>query len=132
MAITQQQFNHLKEMGVNVWQQRNSKHTIEYSAETLTSKNTEPSVSTSIAFDLNQLTQQQLFADVLQCIDISIGEITTENNIMNLGLFKWQFKDTDSITFSKNVLTTPMLAAFESNSQLKKDLWQINQQKVLP
>ena len=131
MAITQRQFNHLKEMGVNVWQQRNSEHTIENSAETLTSKNTNTPVSTSIAFDLNQLTQQQLFADVLQCIDISIGEITTENNIMNLGLFNWQFKETDSITFSKSVLTTPMLTAFESNSQLKKDLWQIIQQKVL-
>ncbi|WP_441002879.1 DNA polymerase III subunit psi [Pseudocolwellia agarivorans] len=131
MAITQRQFNHLKEMGVNVWQQRNSEHTIEHSAENPETKNTEPSVSTSLAFDLNQLTQQQLFVDVLQCIDISIGEITSENNIMNLGLFNWQFKETDSITFSKSVLTTPMLTAFESNSQLKKDLWQIIQQKVL-
>ena len=131
MAITQRQFNHLKEMGVNVWQQRNSEHTIENSAETLTSKNTEPSVSTSIAFDLNQLTQQQLFADVLQCIDISIGEVTTENNIMNLGLFNWQFKETDTITFSKSILTTPLLTAFENSTQLKKDLWQIIQQKVL-
>jgi len=131
MAITQRQFNHLKEMGVNVWQQRNSEHTIENSAETLTSKNTNTPVSTSIAFDLNQLSQQQLFADVLQCIDISIGEITTENNIMNLGLFNWQFKETDTITFSKSVLTTPLLTAFENSTQLKKDLWQIIQQKVL-
>ena len=131
MAITQRQFNHLKEMGVNVWQQRNSEHTIENSAETLTSKNTNTPVSSSLAFDLNQLSQQQLFADVLQCIDISIGEITTENNIMNLGLFNWQFKETDTITFSKSVLTTPLLTAFENSTQLKKDLWQIIQQKVL-
>ncbi|WP_426369915.1 DNA polymerase III subunit psi [Pseudocolwellia sp. HL-MZ7] len=127
MAITQRQFNHLNEMGINVWQQRDTDN----SAVALESKNTNIPVSTSLAFDLDQLSQQQLFSDILLCIDISIGEVTTENNIMNLGLFNWQFKETDTITFSKSILTTPLLTAFENSTQLKKDLWQIIQQKVL-
>ncbi|WP_426358132.1 DNA polymerase III subunit psi [Pseudocolwellia sp. HL-MZ19] len=127
MAITQRQFNHLNEMGINVWQQRDTDN----SAVALESKNANIPVSTSLAFDLDQLSQQQLFSDILLCIDISIGEVTTANNIMNLGLFNWQFKETDTITFSKSILTTPLLTAFENSTQLKKDLWQIIQQKVL-
>jgi len=124
-------------MGIKVWQQRGT----ENSSAVIVSSDTNPidenntqtnhSQVAPIAIDSTLLSQSTLFTDILQCIDISIGEVVIDNNQINLGLLNWRFIETDSITFSKNTLTTPVITAFENSTKLKKALWQIIQQEVL-
>jgi DNA polymerase III psi subunit len=134
MTITQRQFNYLNEMGIKVWRQRNTENT----PEVITSSNNHVNSThksntpiTPILIDSNRLFQHTLFTDILQSIDISIGEVVIDNNQINLGLFNWQFIETDTISFSKNILTTPVIATFEEKPELKKDLWKVIQQEVL-
>lgn len=125
MTITKRQFNHLSEMGINVWQQRSA-------SNTLKADETESTLQAAIiSIDENSLTQQTLFTDILQCLDLSLGEVTFENNLINLGLFNWQFIETDTISFTHNTLSTPAINAFITNNSLKKELWVTIQKEVL-
>lgn len=124
MAITQRQFNHLNEIGITVWQRRNTSNTNSPS-------NNASSSSLPLAIHYNELIKLTLFTDILQCIGISIGEVNIENNVIDLGLFNWQFSENDLITFDNNILSTPAITAFETSTKLKKDLWRTIQQKVL-
>ncbi|XPF94031.1 DNA polymerase III subunit psi [Colwellia sp. RE-S-Sl-9] len=124
MTITKRQFNHLNEMGIKVWQQRTS-------SEEQLADNTNNSQATSQLIDPKSLTEHLLFTDILQSINVSIGEITIKNNMIDLGLFNWQFIETDAITFANSTLSTPVITAFENSVKLKKELWKIIQQKVL-
>lgn len=122
MTITKRQFSHLSEMGIDVWQQRN------------TSKPPETSETDNIStlpIDPNTLTQHVMFTDILQCLGLSIGEIIIENNIMNLGLFNWQFTKTNTISFAHNTLSTPDINTFITRKNLKKYLWITIQQEIL-
>lgn len=127
MTITQRQFNHLNEIGINVWQQRNTSS----STENIDTQSKNTSQTALLPIDSSLLTQHVVFTDILQSIDTSIGEVTIENNIINLGLFNWQFIETDSITFANSTLSTPVITAFENSVKLKKELWKTLQQKVL-
>lgn len=127
MTITERQFNHLNEIGINVWLQRNTSSSTE--DIDIQSKNT--SQTAILPIDSNLLTQHIVFTDVLQSIDTSIGEVTIENNIINLGLFNWQFIETDSIIFANSTLSTPVITTIENSVKLKKELWKTLQQKVL-
>ncbi|WP_076418294.1 DNA polymerase III subunit psi [Colwellia sp. UCD-KL20] len=124
MTITKRQFNHLNEMGIKVWQQRNS-------SEEQLAGNPNTSQALSPFIDPKLLTQHLLFTDILQSINVSIGEITIKNNVIDLGLFNWQFIETESITFANSTLSTPVITAFENSVKLKKELWKTLQQKVL-
>jgi hypothetical protein len=127
MTVTKQQFNYLNEIGIKLLQQRNTSSSPEVSLPDNTST---PQV-TPLPIDSNTLTQHVLFMDILQSIDISIGEVAIDNNVINLGLFNWQFIETESITFTDSTLSTPVITAFENNTSLKINLWKTIQQEVL-
>jgi len=127
MTITKRQFNHLNAMGINVWQQRNTLNTL----ETSEANDQDPLQITSLSIDSNALTQHLIFTDILQCLGLSLGEVTIEKKVINLGLFNWQFIETENISFANNTLSTPELNAFITRKTLKKDLWITIQQEVL-
>lgn len=127
MTITKRQFNHLSKMGIDVWQQRNTPE----SPETSETDNTNTLQAIALPIDSNTLTQHIMFTDILQCLELSIGEIIIENNIINLGLFNWQFTNTDIISFAHNTLSTPDINTFITRKNLKKDLWITIQQEIL-
>jgi len=124
MTITQRQFNHLNEMGVMVWQ-RKAPVSVE------ANKQNDTTIQNRVPIDNNVLTQYNLLTDIFQCLALSVGEVTIEENMINLGLFNWQFIDTETITFSQNTLTTPALDTLINNSAFKKALWATIQQEVL-
>jgi len=124
MTITQRQFNHLNEMGVMVWQ-RKAPVSVE------TNKQSKTTIQNRVPIDNNVLTQYNLLTDIFQCLALPVGEVTIEENMINLGLFNWQFIDTETITFSQNILTTPALDTLINNSAFKKALWATIQQEVL-
>jgi len=133
MTVNQRQFDQLTEMGINLWQHKvvadthnfsstdNDKPTINYIEQTETT--------------LSDLFEKQIFIDILQSVDISIGEISHKNNHLDLGLFNWYFNstvnDTPAIYYDKNNLFTPSIKLVSQSSVLKKQLWQTIQQKIL-
>lgn len=127
MTITKRQFNYLNEMGINVWQQRNTLNAL----ETSDAENTKTLQPTLLPIDASSLTQHVMFTDILQCLGLSLGEVTIENNVINLGLFNWQFIENDTVSFTNNTLSTPELNTFITRKTLKKDLWLTIQQEVL-
>ena len=86
MSINQRQYQQLTEMGISLWQ-----------SNSIAFNNT-PSIQTNVEHNisyLNQdieslaaLTKQTFFTDLLLTFELSIGEITAQQDHLDLGLFK--------------------------------------------
>jgi DNA polymerase III psi subunit len=126
MTVTKRQYSHLSEMGINVWQQRNTEPTNSADENASNLPN-----SQFLRIDPTLVTDNLFFQDVLHSINCSVGDATVENNTINLGLINWRFIESNNIDFSHNVLITPPLQSLSNNTALKRELWQILNTKVL-
>jgi DNA polymerase III psi subunit len=119
MSINQHQFEQLTEMGISLWQHRTD--------ETPSDKGAlQPKSYLNI--NLNDLTSQQLFNDILLATGLSIGEINHQSDHLNLGLFNWYFTEKSSkneIQWLEQQLVTPSIDEISKSPALKKQLWQL-------
>jgi len=119
MSINQHQFEQLTEMGISLWQHR--------SDETPNNKIAlQPKSYLNI--NLDDLTSQQLFNDIILAAGLSIGEISHHSDHLNLGLFNWYFTEKssrDEIQWFEQQLITPSIAEISKSPALKKQLWQL-------
>jgi len=118
MNINQHQFEQLTEMGISLWQQRT----------TPSQNDTVPSQSkNNPVIDLDELTKQQLFNDILLAAGLSIGEVDHQGDHLSLGLFNWYFtkNSVDKIQWHEQQLFTPSISKISTSPVLKKQLWQL-------
>ena len=130
MSINQQQFEHLTEIGISLWQRRAvDNSTIEEPTSKADPVNFEH-------IDLNTLANHQLFTDILLSTGLSIGEIHQQDDHLDLGLFNWYFQETKDdkthaeIRWSGQQLITPPINQLAKSPTLKKQLWQILVSKI--
>lgn len=130
MAVSERQFTLLNEMGIQLWQRRALTRSSTSFKSTSQSINVTAKHNTSnkeVTLDLEQLSKNVLFNDIIKSLSISIGEVSCLNNVLNLGLINWQFDHSDdisTISLQNNLLTTPKLALIAQSSKLKRQLWQ--------
>ncbi|MEW6982263.1 DNA polymerase III subunit psi [Colwelliaceae bacterium 6471] len=115
MAVSERQFNLLKEMGIPLWQTRSS---------SVAKHDAQQEDANSLTINFATLSKNQLFIDILSSINLSIGEVSCDHNCLNLGLFNWVFSASPDVTLYNNVLTTPSLDELAQSPQLKSLLWQ--------
>ena len=119
MSINQHQFEQLTEMGISLWQHRDSDSQ---------NKTLETHSQSYLDIDLKNLAKQQLFNDILLATGLSIGEINQQGDHLDLGLFNWYFTDKSSpveIQWLEQQLLTPAIAEISKSPALKKQLWQL-------
>jgi DNA polymerase III psi subunit len=104
MTLSQQQFDQLTAMGIQLWQPK-----------TLTSA--EDNL-------LQQLKQSQLFSDVLLCLGISFEQLSCTQGQLTLDTLTWRFTELNKVQFNDNRLSTPPLVELTKSSALKTSLWQ--------
>ncbi|MGL1959145.1 MAG: DNA polymerase III subunit psi [Colwellia sp.] len=123
MSISQRQFNQLNEMGIGLWQQRVPKSETE-------SINGHTNV---INIDLNKLSQNPLFSDIILSAGITLGEVVVQTDHLNLGLFDWYFYESQNTELhcSNNKLFTPNINIIAKSPHLKKQLWQVIESQIL-
>lgn len=121
MSITQHQFDQLSEMGISLWQSRSSEKNSEQSPS-------RQSTNSYQNIDLKYLSEQQFFCDILLASGLSIGEVTQQNDHLNLGMFDWYFIDgnnEEKIQWQEQKLFTPAIEEIAKSTALKRQLWQI-------
>lgn len=118
MSINQHQFEQLTEMGISLWQRR--------TCDT-PSDNVQVQSNYYLDIDLNDLTSQQIFNDILLALNLTVGEINHQRNHLDLGLFNWYFTAAplDNIQWSEQQLFTPSITEISKSPMLKKQLWQL-------
>jgi len=119
MSINQHQFEQLTEMGISLWQHRTD--------ETPSDK-VALQPKSYLNINLNDLTSQQLFNDILLATGLSIGEINHQSDHLNLGMFNWYFTEKSSqneIQWLEQQLITPSITEISKSPALKKQLWQL-------
>ncbi len=123
MSINQRQFDQLTEMGISLWQHKTS--TMNSSA-THTMKQDADYNELSSEY-LSCLAKQRFFIDILQCLDLSIGEISHKKDHLDLGLFNWYFSSKEvneaTIHYIDNSLFSPSIKLISQSPLLKKQLW---------
>jgi len=124
MAITSRQFDQLCEMGINLWQKRD-----------LNSQNKEDSkqYAHQNQQSLDNLAKKTIFSDILLSLNLTVGEISAQNNYLDVGMFNWYFisEDTEQatqpvqnkISYTGNKLITPSIDTIAQSATLKKQLW---------
>lgn len=121
MSINQRQFEQLTAMGISLWQSRES-HT-----KQVISTNSHNHAQFQELSEFN-FRDSQLFNDVLRCLQLTIGDVTTHTNHLDLGLFNWYFTQDctklNAISCNHNKLVTPKLDVLATSGPLKKQLWQ--------
>ncbi len=126
MTITKQQYQHLSEMGIKLWQPRASSNSV---------VETKPQAFIVLNNDeFSSLTNKKLFSDILQAIHLSVGEVTQQSDHLDVGLFNWYFwadkSQANKISYEHNKLFTPSIKHIENSPVLKRQLWQILQQEI--
>lgn len=124
MPINQKQFDKLTEMGISLWQHKD----VSYQHDLITKKNIKgDSYLSQSAKSLAELATQKFFIDILQSIDVSIGEISVNKDHLNLGLFNWYFSekndDRPAIYCINNNVFSPKIISISQSPRLKKQLW---------
>ncbi|GAA6206029.1 MULTISPECIES: DNA polymerase III subunit psi [Thalassotalea] len=117
MTITTRQFNHLKAMGITLWQRKNLKQTSSEVKEESTRNITGD-------FSANEINKLTIFQDILHALSIKPDDISWQKSHLDLGLFNWQFTDNANIRFEKATLITPSLDKIAQSPVAKKQLWQ--------
>jgi DNA polymerase III psi subunit len=118
MSINQRQFEQLTAMGISLWQHKvENNRTIDDLAKS----------QHICAINLQQLTQHPLFSDIILSLGLSLGEVSQQNDHLNVGLFNWYFTSNENaeIQWSEQQLMTPSLENIAQSPTLKKQLWQI-------
>jgi hypothetical protein len=118
MSITQDQFEKLNEMGISLWQSRTCDN------NDTTKANTE----NYLTIDLAALASQQVFSDILFAVGLTLGEVSQQDNHLDLGLFNWYFTEdqtAEKIQWHNQHLYTPSLTSISKSPALKKQLWHI-------
>ncbi len=115
MTISKRQFQHLSEMGIDLWHARaNSKPTEDEQEK-------QP-----ITLELAELAKDKFFADILTSLSLSIADITEKHDHIDLGLFNWFFyDDIANLSYQHAKLITPSLDEIKHSAMMKKQLWQL-------
>ena len=115
--MTNRQFDHLKEMGIFLWQRK-----------TLSESNMDETTSLPSqeknTLSLDKLFENRAFSDILKALGINTEAVSLQNNHLNLGSFNWSFLDDPSMTYQNNHLITPSIQKISQSSDAKKALWQ--------
>lgn len=125
MPVNQKQFEQLTEMGISLWQHKTSS----YEHDLTTPKNVvkEDNYIPQDIETLADLTTQKIFTDILQSVDVSIGEISANKDHLDLGLFNWYFSaenhDASGLYCTNNNLFSPAITTISKSLELKKKLW---------
>lgn len=125
MVVSKRQFNHLTEMGIQLWQRKS------IDCVTTDVHSSDNATQPLLTFNYPQLIESQIFRDVLLCLNISSSDVIHYNNQLKLGTIFWQFSSEKSFTVSNNTLTTPEFAVINESNSLKAQLWQTIQQNNL-
>ena len=125
MTVSKRQFQLLHEMGIPLWQRKNTR-----SASALSSNSTKTN-GVNDDIDFAAIKSQPLFHDIIRSLKVSVGEVTPQHNSLSLGLIRWQFNALEEIHLSKNILVTPRLDILANCGKLKRQLWQIIQDQTL-
>ncbi|MFB0982234.1 MAG: DNA polymerase III subunit psi [Alteromonadaceae bacterium] len=112
MAITKRQFSQLQAMGIDLWQLKN------------TAKASIVDNEEYLDIELPSITEKNIFNDIVNSLGLSIGEISSDENSISLGLLSWQFSLKNEISLTHQHLITPSLNVLENSPELKKALWQ--------
>lgn len=133
MNINQRQFDQLTEMGISLWQHKST--TVElHSSIKSTEKHQDKYIQPTESY-LCGLLKQPVFTDILQCLELSIGEVSHKKDHLDLGLFNWYFtaeiNNDISIECHNNNLITPNINLISQSPVLKKQLWQAIMKNLL-
>lgn len=118
MSVSSRQFNLLNEMGITLWQRRESLGVNDAAVQTEN-------------IDFAMLSKNPLFINIIQSIGLSIGEVSCVDHKVNLGFINWQFSQQNIISLVDNILTSPNMEIIRSSAQLKRELWQVIQEQGL-
>ena len=88
MTISQQQFEQLSAMGIQLWQRK-----------TLTASDT-----SSHDDSIEQLKDSQLLKDILLCMNVSLNQVSYAHTKVSLGSITWQFSQKKSVHLQGNLL----------------------------
>lgn len=121
MPLNQTQHTYLSAMGINLWQRKVCKNKLK-PQDNSQALSQEKAVA---ATELTELSQSQLFVDILQSVNVSLGDITQHNNCLNLGWLNWEIHEGNELSFSNNTLRTPKLAIIAQSNTMKIALWQL-------
>ena len=124
MSLNQKQHQYLDAMGINLWQRKPLAQSLISTAQ-LQSVNDE-----TTSLDLTVLSQSQLFNDIIQSIDISLGDISIEKNTLNLGWLSWEINKGNTIYLSDNILRTPEISTLSTSNSQKAELWALLAQQA--
>jgi DNA polymerase III psi subunit len=112
MTITKRQFTQLQAMGIDLWQLKDTENKIKSDTSYL------------LEIELSLVIKTTIFTDILNCLGLSVGEVTYDDKTLSLGLLSWQFSKKAEISFEKNHLITPEIAVLKNSVTLKQALWQ--------
>jgi len=133
MAVNQRQFDQLTEMGISLWQHKNtiSDHNLSINNGVIQ----EDSYIEQTDKYLSNLAKQKIFIDILLSLGLSIGEVSYKKDHLDLGLFNWFFSSTkhdeSSINCTDNNLISPSIEFISQSPALKKQLWKIIAKNLL-
>jgi len=111
MTITKRQFSHLQAMGIELWQLKDN-----------VNEETTDAID-YINIELSALTDSNLFTDILKSLELSVGEISCDNDTLSLGLLTWKFSKENDVILIKHNLVTPTIDVIKNSPLLKKALW---------
>lgn len=109
-------------MGITLWQRKNLENTTITSIENINSEEPIKNITGEISAD--EVTNQQLFQDILRALSIQKSDLSWQKTHIDLGLFNWQFLDSTTINYEKSTLTTPSIQKISQSKAIKKQLWQ--------
>jgi DNA polymerase III psi subunit len=124
MSINQRQYQQLTEMGISLWQHKSTNFHHISSNQDNSAKNV--SYLSHDVESLSALANKTFFTDLLLTLELSIGEVTAQNDHLDLGLFNWFFSadKESSIYCVDNKLVSPSIELICESPALKKQLWQ--------
>lgn len=142
MPLNQKQYQYLDAMGINLWQQKVREKSFKASNQPqalLPADTTERKIEDAIEkpiqeatqrLNLTSLSQSQLFIDILQSINVSLGDISLNHNTLNLGWLNWEIKTEYELSLSGNTLRTPELSSIAKSNTMKAALWKLLEQQT--
>ena len=124
MPLNQKQHQYLDAMGINLWQRKMQASILD--------SNTRPQATTDDkqSLDITVLSQSQLFNDIIQAMDVSLGDISVDKNSLNLGWLNWEINKGGALYLSDNILHTPEISTLSASNTQKAELWALLAQQA--
>lgn len=123
MTVTTRQLNHLKEMGISLWQRKDLENSTVISKENNDVKDLIKNITSEVSADV--ITSQQIFQDILRALSIQSDDVSWQKTHLELGGFNWQFIENTTVKYEESMLKTPSIEKISQSNTLKKQLWQI-------